>query len=220
MRGNLHARFLGGGGRATVSCYPAFPSRFARRRPVNVGVGRHRHLAKEACASYAPASPMNKSIRNLERRLICSAVAASLLPLGAQSQPAHSGPSGGEATPLKIRIVVGTKSIAVTLDDNPTARDFVALLPLSLTLEDYAATEKIATLPRKLSTADAPPGPAPQVGDCRYSRREGDLAIFHKPFHYSAGLIRLGRIDSGVEILRAEGRMSAHRGALRRDGVA
>jgi hypothetical protein len=157
---------------------------------------------------------MNKSIRNLRRQLICSAVAAALLPLGAQSQPAHSGPSGSEATPLKIRIVVGTKSIAVTLDDNPTARDFVALLPLSLTLEDYAATEKIATLPRKLSTADAPPGTTPRVGDFSYYAPWGNLAIFHKPFHYSAGLIRLGRIDSGVEILRTEGRMSARIEAL------
>ena len=41
VRGNLHARFLGGGGRVTVSCYPAFPSRFARRRPVMRNV---RHL--------------------------------------------------------------------------------------------------------------------------------------------------------------------------------
>ena len=40
VRGNLHARFLGGGGRVTVSCYPAYPSRYARRRPVSCGVGR------------------------------------------------------------------------------------------------------------------------------------------------------------------------------------
>ena len=34
VRGNLHARFLGGGGRVTVSCYPACPVSFdvSRRR--------------------------------------------------------------------------------------------------------------------------------------------------------------------------------------------
>lgn len=111
--------------------------------------------------------------------------------------------------PTRIRMLIGDKTVLVTLDDNATARDFAVLLPLSLTLEDYAATEKIATLPRKLSTAGAPDGTTPQVGDFSYYAPWGNLAMFHKPFGYSAGLIRLGRIDSGVEILRTEGRLTA-----------
>jgi len=39
-----------------------------------------------------------------------------------------------------------------TLEDNATTRDFVALLPLTLTLRDYNRTEKISDLPKKLST--------------------------------------------------------------------
>lgn len=38
-----------------------------------------------------------------------------------------------------------------TLDDTETTKDFASLLPLPLTLEDYASTEKISDLPRKLS---------------------------------------------------------------------
>jgi hypothetical protein len=47
------------------------------------------------------------------------------------------------------------------------------------------------------------------VGDFSYYAPWGNLAIFHKPFRYSAGLVRLGRVDTGVEILRTEGSMAA-----------
>jgi len=60
--------------------------------------------------------------------------------------------------------VAGTP-LTATLDDNETARDFAAMLPLTLTLEDYASTEKISYLPRKLSTTGAPAGTAASAGD-------------------------------------------------------
>jgi hypothetical protein len=114
------------------------------------------------------------------------------------------------ATPsMKIRLVLRDTTIPVTLDDNATARDLVALLPLTLMLEDYAATEKIAMLPRKLSTAGAPAGTTPEAGDVCYYAPWGNLAIFHKAFSHSTGLIRLGRIHSGIAMLRTEGRLSA-----------
>jgi hypothetical protein len=152
---------------------------------------------------------MKPSIQIPRRSLICALVGIGLWPLHVCAQSAPSRSSDGTAAPTRIRILIGDKTVPVTLDDNATARDFAALLPLSLTLEDYAATEKIATLPRKLSTAGAPAGTTPEVGDFSYYAPWGNLAIFHKPFRFSAGLIRLGRIDSGVEILRTEGRMTA-----------
>jgi hypothetical protein len=86
-----------------------------------------------------------------------------------------------------------------------TTRDFLSLLPTTLTLEDYAATEKITYLPRKLSTAGAPAGSDPSVGDIAYYAPWGNLAIFYRDFRYSKGLIRLGRIDSGIEALNMPG---------------
>lgn len=68
-----------------------------------------------------------------------------------------------EADTVKIRIGINGNEIAATLSDNPTSRDFVSLLPLKLKLEDYGETEKIAYLPRKLSTEGAPPGSDPDV---------------------------------------------------------
>ena len=77
--------------------------------------------------------------------------------------------------------------------------------PVTLTLEDYAATEKIAYLPRKLSTDGAPPGFNPSVGAVTYYAPWGNLAIFHKDARYADGLIELGRIESGLELLAARG---------------
>lgn len=108
-----------------------------------------------------------------------------------------------------IRIHLGDQLVIVQLDDTPSARDFAALLPLTLSLEDYAATEKIAMLPRKLATTGAPPGIDPEVGDFAYYAPWGNLALFHKDFGYSAGLIRLGRVKQGVELLARKGTVKA-----------
>ena len=91
------------------------------------------------------------------------------------------------------------------MHDNPTARDFISLLPLTLTLEDYAKTEKISDLPRTLTKERAPSGSDPSVGDITYYSPWGNLAIFYKDPGYAAGLIILGEIDSGVEALNVPG---------------
>jgi len=106
---------------------------------------------------------------------------------------------------MKIVLKAGERSAAATLDDNPTARDFASLLPITLALEDYAATEKISYLPRKLSTEGAPAGVVPSIGDIAYYAPWGNLAIFHKDFGYSSGLVKLGKIDSGLEALSVSG---------------
>jgi hypothetical protein len=98
--------------------------------------------------------------------------------------------------------------MTASLSDNATARDWVALLPLTLTFEDYAATEKIAYPPRKLTTAGAPAGFDPSAGDITYYAPWGNLAIFHKDFGYSKGLVHLGRIDSGIEAWETPGPVS------------
>lgn len=69
---------------------------------------------------------------------------------------------------MKIRIEIEDTSVTATLDSTEAARDFASLLPLTMTLEDYNSTEKIAYLPRKLSTDGAPPGSDPDVGDIAY----------------------------------------------------
>jgi hypothetical protein len=106
---------------------------------------------------------------------------------------------------MKLRLKVGEKIMTATLMDNATSRDFVSLLPMSATLDDYAATEKISYLQRKLSTEGAPAGSTPSTGDIAYYAPWGNLAFFYRDFRYSSGLIKLGKIDSGVEVLNGPG---------------
>ena len=110
-------------------------------------------------------------------------------------------PIPAEAEIMKIRITLNGKAITATLSDNATSRDFVSMLPINLTLEDYGETEKIGYLPRKLSTDGAPAGSNPSTGDVAYYAPWGNVAIFRRNFRYSIGLVKLGKIDSGLEVL-------------------
>jgi len=109
-----------------------------------------------------------------------------------------------EEKPMKIRLLLNDKSISATLYDNPQTRDFIALLPLSLTMENYA-NERIAYLPRKLSDKNAPAGSTPKTADLSYYAPWGNIAVFLEDFRYSKGLLPLGKIDSGFELLQQNG---------------
>ncbi len=43
---------------------------------------------------------------------------------------------------MKLKITIGQTVLTATMYDNPTAADFIALLPLTLTLQDYAADKR------------------------------------------------------------------------------
>jgi hypothetical protein len=124
--------------------------------------------------------------------------------------PAHANEVANKrAEVMKIRITIGDKVVTATLTDSEAARDFVSLLPLTLALEDYAKTEKISYLPRKLSTTGAPAGSDPDVGDIAYYAPWGNLAIYYRDFGYSSGLVILGKIDGDVEAFNAPGSVKA-----------
>jgi hypothetical protein len=128
---------------------------------------------------------------------------------GRAGQATSRGASDQRKSDMRICIRAGDKVMTATLADNATSRDFVSILPLTVTLEDHAATEKITYLPRKLSTEGAPVGSNPAIGDVAYYAPWGNLALFHKDFRYSSGLIPLGKIDSGLEVLSRPGSLTA-----------
>ncbi|WP_119681327.1 cyclophilin-like fold protein [Indioceanicola profundi] len=109
----------------------------------------------------------------------------------------------------EIRIILADAVLTGTLNDSKAAREFAAMLPLTLTLEDYGSTEKISNLPHRLTRDGAPAGYAPSAGDITFYSPWGNLAVFYHDFHYSAGLIPLGRIEAGVEALRQPGAITA-----------
>lgn len=106
---------------------------------------------------------------------------------------------------IRIQIVVGDNVLPAVLDDTPSGRDFAKMLPLDLDISDYHGIEKVADLPRKIDTTDAPASYAPKKGDITVYAPWGNLAIFYKPFSKSAGLIRLGQFEGPIDALVKSG---------------
>ncbi len=95
----------------------------------------------------------------------------------------------------KVQIQFDDIHLTAVMYDNAAAGDFVSRLPLTLTLEDYNATEKIAVLPEKISVAGSPDGFTPEAGDIAYYAPWGNLAVFYRDFRYSEKLVLLGKIE-------------------------
>ena len=102
---------------------------------------------------------------------------------------------------LKIKITIGQDEFIATMNDGKAATEFIALLPMTMTLEDYVGKEKISDLPNRLSTAGSPDGAKASTGDITYFAPWGNIAIFYKNSGYATGLIKLGRIDTDAEKL-------------------
>ena len=96
----------------------------------------------------------------------------------------------------------GTHRVALELEDNPTARAFAQMLPLTLDMPDLNDNEKHARLPRSLPTNAARPGTI-RTGDVLLYGSD-TLVVFYKTFPSSYSYTRIGRvtkIDGLVEAL-------------------
>ena len=67
-----------------------------------------------------------------------------------------------------IRISIQGQTLIAQLADNPTAHDLADQLPLTLTFRDFNSVEKIADLPRPLTSEGVPAGADPDVNDIGY----------------------------------------------------
>ncbi|MCA9545500.1 MAG: hypothetical protein KC613_13945 [Myxococcales bacterium] len=160
-------------------------------------------------------------MRSIRARRHSGFAVATLLSLGVAwaGPPAtvqsSAGPTPKEQTVTRIHLIAGAQTFTAVLDDTRAARDFARLLPLDLTLSDYAGTEKVADLPRRLSTEGAPAAYAAAAGDLTYYAPWGNLAVFYKPFRSASGLVRLGHIQGG-HVASLEGRVRVERVAAPR----
>lgn len=114
--------------------------------------------------------------------------------------PAENDP----ADTMEVTMTVDGQEVSITLLDNPTARSLWEQLPLTLEFEDYNGTEKIAYPPEDLSQEGAPDSYDPDAGDVTVYGPWGNLAIFYEDYGDSAGLIPVGHIDAGLEILSGQ----------------
>ena len=108
-----------------------------------------------------------------------------------------------------VRFSAGSTSVEVAIgEDNPAVRDFLSMLPLTLTLEEFNGREKIAYLPRKLAHAGSP-GSDPEDGDLIYYVPWGNLGFYYNTagIDYSDQTIHLGTYDASLDQLaQLEGR--------------
>ncbi len=112
---------------------------------------------------------------------------------------------------MKIRLNVADKVITATLIDSETTRDFISLLPLTLTMNDLFRREKFAHLPRAISK-EGKRTHTYEVGDVAYWSPGPDVAIFYRHDGQEIpepGIIVIGKIESGVEALNVPGSIRA-----------
>lgn len=98
--------------------------------------------------------------------------------------------------------VAGTQRFAVTLEDNPTTRAFLQMLPMSLEMPDLNNNEKHVRLLKSLPTNATRPGTI-GTGDLMLYGND-TLVVFYKTFPSSYSYTRIGRVtqlDGLVEAL-------------------
>lgn len=91
-------------------------------------------------------------------------------------------------------------TVSFKLNDSAAARGLYEQLPLSISIEDYAGSEKIFYPPEKLNTENAPAAKGP-AGTLAYYAPWGDVAIFYGECVGASGLFKLGNVVSGVEYI-------------------
>lgn len=85
-----------------------------------------------------------------------------------------------------IRLTMEDATLYILLEENSASRSLLAQLPMTLTFEDYNATEKIAYPEEALDTSDAPDRCDPEIGTLAYYAPWGNLCIFYRDFQESA----------------------------------
>lgn len=95
---------------------------------------------------------------------------------------------------------VPTPSAPDKVQGSETADAFYRQLPLSVSVEDYAGSEKIFYPPEALDTGDTPAAQGP-AGTLAYYEPWGNIAIFYGKCGGADGLYGLGRAVSGTEFI-------------------
>ncbi len=108
---------------------------------------------------------------------------------------------------MKISLKIGEKAVTASLIDSETTRDFVSLLPLTLTMNDLFRREKFARLPRAISVGGRHTKTY-EVGEVVYWPPGPDVAIYYRHDGQAIpapGIIVIGKINSGAEALNVPG---------------
>ena len=104
----------------------------------------------------------------------------------------------------KVTFRIGDQAFNVDLYDNPTAKDLMSRLPLTVKAGNYPGyDEKVLRLSKGLSMKGAPKGDDPAIPEVGYYEPGQWIAIYYGPIGYWAGKVPLGRIDASIDELHA-----------------
>src|SRR5205809_5246448 len=116
--------------------------------------------------------------------------------------------AAGQPNIVKIRLTLDNgKTITATLIDSETTRDFVSLLPLTLTMNDLFGREKFGHLPRAISE-EGKRTHTYEIGEIAYWSPGPDVAIYYRQGGEKIpepGIIVIAKIDSSVAALDVAG---------------
>ncbi|UST97610.1 cyclophilin-like fold protein [Pseudomonas siliginis] len=101
-------------------------------------------------------------------------------------------------------MTVGEHRFAIALEDNPSTRQLLTRLPLSLNMVDLHSNEKYATVQPPLPTQPYRPGTIHTGDFLLYG--DDTLVVFYKTFDSSYRYSRLGRIDRPQDLAETLGR--------------
>jgi hypothetical protein len=128
----------------------------------------------------------------------------------APGAPAASMPVPGDRarSSVRIELVIGDEIATATLDDTPEARDFAAMLPISVDMEDRFGQAKTGLLPRPLPLDDPSRSGRYAAGNVSYWSPSGRIAVVYDALGRSLpppGLVRLGTVDTGLRAIASAG---------------
>ncbi|MFJ8962768.1 cyclophilin-like fold protein [Lentzea sp. NPDC102401] len=119
-------------------------------------------------------------------------------PQASATVPATGDPA---LTATRISFTASDAYVVVHLEDNPTSRDLLTRLPLTLEFEEFSGREKISYL-TELLTTDGSPGSAPRDGTLVYYKPWGNLGFYYNATGgHDDNLITLGTVESGMDRL-------------------
>lgn len=112
-------------------------------------------------------------------------------------------PAAGKDT-MKLLITLDKGTVEGLLDTTPVTEQLLKLSPMAIEMKDFNHQEKIGYPPEKLNINNAKSGFTPKTGDIGIYAPWGNFCIFYHDADYSEGLIYLGKVVSGLDILKNE----------------
>lgn len=111
-------------------------------------------------------------------------------------------------TTMNINIIVGNQTFAATIQDTPTGRAFLSLLPLTINMSELNGNEKYYYLNSSLPTDTYKPGTI-QSGDLMLYQNDC-LVLFYKTFNSSYSYTRIGSVTdpSGLALALGTGNVT------------